>query len=222
MTDSHCHVPGAGVRNFVCLEPGERLVDSGGGRLFFGYHPWRVEAYNEAALRTALTEHPDAGVGEIGLDRLKERSISDRMRSVFRSQLMLAAEFKRPVVLHGAKCWGEVVKEFAPFAALVGACIFHGFSRSTGLVGDIAKLGGYISIGPAILNDHAVNYRKMASTLPEELLLVETDRTAENAADLPAVDSVAAELARVRGIANEDMVRILERNAERFLGAFRR
>ena len=124
MTDAHCHVScgDSSVR--------ELLI----GRDFFGVHPWdAVDGTSGttgtsetsrasvpdipvvpdisflASLRANLLDHPAAGVGEIGLDRLKSREISPRMREVFEAQLALALELRRPVVLHGAKCWGQVV-----------------------------------------------------------------------------------------------------------------
>ena len=113
MTDAHCHVTGGdpSVREFLI------------GRDFIGTHPWEADGLTPEDVRrkaedlrsrlSSSVSSPAAsllGVGEIGLDRLKEREISPRMRELFESQLQLAFDFNRPVVLHGAKCWGQVVK----------------------------------------------------------------------------------------------------------------
>ena len=156
------------------------------------------------------------GVGEIGLDRLKSREISPQMREVFEVQLKLAFEFNRPVVLHGAKCWGQVVKTIQTFQTSQ-TFLFHGFSRSDGLIPDIVALNGYISVGPAVLNDHAVNYRALVKKIPLERLLLETDRTPENAADCPSVRDVAAEVAKLRGLPLSELESLTDRNAENFL-----
>ena len=220
MTDAHCHVScgDAAVREFLV------------GRDFFGVHPWDAAdcaARSVAAeLRAALESNPEAGVGEIGLDRLRERAISSAMRDVFEAQLALAVELRRPVVLHGAKCWGQVVEAVKRALANGGmsgrpgpqpSFLFHGFSRSDGLIPDIVALNGYISVGPSILNDHAVNYRALARKIPPDRLLVETDRTEANAAECPSVRDVLAKLAEVRG---EDVAELASRtdaNADRFL-----
>ena len=99
--------------------------------------------------------------------------------------------------------------------------LFHGFSRSDGLIPDIVALNGYISVGPAILNDHAVNYRALVRKIPSDRLLVETDRTAENAAECPSVAAVAAKLAEIRGLSLEELERIIDENAEEFLACRR-
>ena len=219
MTDVHCHVTGGdpSVREFLI------------GRDFIGVHPWETRDEGRGnrerveELRNRLQEDSRIGVGEIGLDRLKDRTISQCMREVFEAQLKLAAEFHRPVVLHGAKCWGQVVgtiRRLFPVSSSLfplPSFLFHGFSRSDGLIPDIVALNGYISVGPAILNDHAVNYRKLVKKIPSDRLLLETDRTVENAAECPSVAAVAAKLAEIRGLSLSELESLTDHNAENFL-----
>ena len=220
MTDAHCHVS--------CGDPAirELLV----GRDFFGVHPWEAEGWRGDAgdlaawLRAKIGPDPGdsgarlPGVGEIGLDRLKTRDVSPRMREVFEVQLNVALEWSRPVVLHGAKCWGQVVKAIKDRDRRT-AFLFHGFSRSDGLLPAIAALNGYVSVGPAVLNDHAVNYRALVKKIPLDRLLVETDRTPENAADCPSVVDVAAKVASLRGLSADGLAAQTDRNADAFLQA---
>ena len=174
---------------------------------FFGAHPWFAEeGFDEGALDSALERHPRAGVGEIGLDRLRDRTISARQREVFVRQLGIAASRRRPVVLHGAKCWGEVVRECRKFAGAIPAFLFHGFSRSDGLLPEMFAMNGFVSVNASILNDHAVNYRAMVRGLPEDRVLVETDGKAEaSLAAIAAASGVPAE--------------VLDANAARFVEA---
>ena len=266
MTDAHCHVScgDSSVR--------ELLI----GRDFFGVHPWEaIDGTTEttrttetrcalvpdvpvvpdvpfptallAVLRAKLLANPKVGVGEIGLDRLKVRDISPRMREVFEAQLALAIELGRPVVLHGAKCWGQVVeavrrartgvtsrKGAVPTSLSTVDCrlstfLFHGFSRSDGLIPDIVALGGFISVGPSVLNDHAVNYHELVKKIPLDRLLVETDRTASASprvamSQAPSVSSsisisdVLAKTADILNISATELERITDENADRFLG----
>lgn len=236
MTDAHCHVS--------CGDHSVRelLV----GRDFFGVHPWetmgklKVGSWKlkvDEELRTLLIANPKAGVGEIGLDRLKCRDIPPLMREVFEAQLALAFELGRPVVLHGAKCWGQVVKaivnyelrimKYEPGDGKRPSFLFHGFSRSDGLIPDIVKLGGFISVGPAVLNDHAVNYRELVKKIPLDRLLVETDRpegTGETGASpaRPLIGDVLAKTAELRGISAAELERITDENSERFYPHLRR
>ena len=227
MTDAHCHVS--------CGDPSVRefLV----GRDFFGVHPWEtlekrgIEGPEVAGdLRFRLIANPKAGVGEIGLDRLKVRDIPPLMREVFEAQLALAFELRRPVVLHGAKCWGQVVAAVRALNSrqpltqtikqsnnqTLPPLLFHGFSRSDGLVPEIVKLNGFISVGPAVLNDHAVNYRELVKKIPLDRLLVETDRTSSS--DSPSISDVLSKTAELRGISAAELEKITDENADRFLG----
>ena len=174
MTDAHYHR--GGYATFLSVREREFC--------FRGVHPW--EAADASArrpyqddyvveLRAALEADVHVGVGEIGLDRLKSRVIDPAQRAAFTAQLEVAAEFRRPVVLHGAKCWGEVVAACRPYAGRIPAFLFHGFSRSGGLLPEIVALNGFVGVGAALLNDHAVNYRALVKEIPAERLLVETD-----------------------------------------------
>jgi TatD DNase family protein len=172
---------------------------------FCGIHPWNAENVDPAAeterLRLMLAADPSLGVGEIGLDRLKSKTVSSRQREMFAAQLTLAAEAGRSVVLHGAKCWGEVVRLLKPFAGRIPAFLFHGFSRSDGLLPDIVAVNGFVGVGRAVLNDHAVNYRELVKKIPHDRIVVETDcdvcTEEERASVLKAVTAKVAELASV-------------------------
>lgn len=189
---------------------------------FFGFHPWRVDELGDVPdfyeLESALERDSAAGVGEIGLDRLRSRTISDAQRSAFAAQLDLAARFARPAVLHGAKCWGEVVAACRPYKGHVPAFLFHGFSRSAGLLPDICALNGFVGVGAAVLNDHAVNYRDFVKSLPAEMLLVETD--ADPAApDAPDLAAIYAKVAELRGTDVDGLCDAVAANALRFVEA---
>jgi TatD DNase family protein len=210
MTDAHCHVgAGGGVRELLS------------GVDFIGHHPWEAASLPEGwfeRLAAELDARAGVGVGEIGLDRLRSKTIAPEMRDVFLRQLSLAAEKSRRVVLHGAKCWGEVVKACKPYSGAVPAFLFHGFSRSGGLIPEIVELGGYISVGPAVLNDHALNYRELVRRIPRERLLVETGRSEERAAETPPVAEVAAKVAELLGMDAGELEKLTDENARRFLG----
>ena len=105
-----------------------------------------------------------------------------------------------------------------PFAGEIPAFLFHGFSRSGGLLPGIEAVNGFVSVGKAVLNDHAVNYRELVRKIPADRLLAETDRTEENAAECPHVRDVLAKLAEIRGDDLSSLVALTDANADRFLG----
>ncbi len=193
---------------------------------FRGVHPWQVtESVGKADLRAILAADAQVGVGEIGLDRLKTKIVPDDQRTVFAEQLALAAEFGRPVVLHGAKCWGEVVKACLPYQGRIPAFLFHGFSRSVGLLPEIVALNGFVSLGPALLNNHAVNYHEMSRDFPLDRLLLETDKdwSVEPAEGEPSQEvlltQMAEKLTHLRNCSREELTVALDANAARFIEA---
>ena len=202
------------------------------GRDFFGVHPWETLGEFEVEslklkvgeeLRSKLIANPKAGVGEIGLDRLKVRDIPPLMREVFESQLALALELRRPVVLHGAKCWGQVVatiRKLTTHNSQLTNFLFHGFSRSDGLIPEIAELNGFISVGPAVLNDHAVNYRELVKKIPLDRLLVETDAVVgARVPTRPHIRDVLVKTADILNLSAAELEKTTDENADRFLGA---
>lgn len=219
MTDAHCHAAKPGITNFVC-EPFASRQNGGAGEgdaVFFGFHPWHLENFNATALKARLAANPAAGVGEIGLDRLRDKTICAAMREAFDAQLAIAAELRRPVVLHGAKCWGEVVRACRPYAGPGGipSFLFHGFSRSAGLIPEIKAMNGFVGVGPALLNDHAVNYRRMVGNLPGDMLLAESDACEPGAT--PGAEEVTGAIAGLRGWTVQETIALLDGNARRFL-----
>jgi len=220
VVDAHFHRNG--YETFLALDGREVR--------FFGFHPWQTGTWGNEEfsvkreeVRACLSMDPGVGVGEIGLDRLKTKAVPEAQRTAFGMQLGHAAEFGRPVVLHGAKCWGEVVKACAPYRGRIPAFLFHGFSRSAGLLPEIFALNGFVSVGAALLNDHAVNYREMAKALPLDRVLLESDR--DWSAPPPEGDETTQEglmadlvrkLAELRGVSAEEVAAAVAANAARF------
>ncbi len=217
MIDAHCHIARGESQHFIC-EPFVADAVQEGDIIFYGTHPWDYMNWDGGSrLRGVLQQNPLAGVGEIGLDRLRDKAIPEAMREAFIGQLRIAAEFHRPVVLHGAKCWGEVVKACGEYAGEIPAFLFHGFSRSGGLLPEIKRIGGYVSIGSAILNDHAVNYRRLVKEIPEEMLLIESDATETNKSELPHICEIMTKVAEIRGVATRDLNEVIAANAKKFI-----
>lgn len=219
MIDAHTHsLNGKASRSFVAasdIPSWSAVADAAlaGAVAFYGIHPWFADSWCErmgVELARALSADPSAGVGEIGLDRLRTKEIPEIQRLAFISQLRIAAGFGRPAVLHGAKCWGETVKAASQFKGRIPAFLFHGFSRSEGLLEEIYSIGGYVSVGPQILNDHAVNLRDMVSRLRLDRVLVETD-----GADIDILD-VARKVAELKGVPDSEFEGIVDSNAARF------
>jgi len=207
MTNAHFH---KGAETFLSYRGVELR--------FVGFHPWvagEVDCESAAReVREAAEADPCTGIGEVGLDRLKVKSVTPAQRVLFDAQLRVAADLRRPVVLHGARCWGEVLKAVRPFAGRIPAFLFHGFSRSGGLMPDIEAVNGFVSVGKAVLNDHAVNYRELVKGIPHGRLLIETDDDAASGSERDdLLASIFMKVAELTGVTEAEM----DANAFRFI-----
>ena len=121
----------------------------------------------------------------------------------------------------------ELLREHSDGLIALSACLagripsflFHGFSRSTGLLPEIFSMNGYVSIGPSLLNDHAVNYREMAAELPIERILTETDAEWDDpAAHEARIAEIVERLAALRKTDAETIAAAVAGNLARFTG----
>lgn len=146
----------------------------------FGLHPWSVADRTPNwmnALKEFFEATPAAAVGEIGLDKgSKGRQIdfTDQLE-VFRLQVQLAKELKRPASIHCVRAYGDlldVMKSIGPFPAGV---VLHSYLGSAELVPEFAKLGAYFSFSGFLMSLKESKAKKILKSVPHERILLETD-----------------------------------------------
>lgn len=144
-----------------------------------GFYPEKANEYDEKAegqLREMLVHEKVVGVGEIGLDYSYESVSKQRQKEVLLRQIMLANEFKKPVVLHGRDTYGDLfslLKENKNLINYKGT--FHCYTGSFELAKEIIKLGFYISVGGVSTFQNAVNVKEMIKKIDIENIILETD-----------------------------------------------
>lgn len=146
----------------------------------FGLHPWYITERTPNWLNTLkefLLSTPSAAVGEIGLDKGstgKQIDFSDQVE-VFRLQLQLAQELKKPVSVHCVQAFGElleILKSEGPFPSGV---IMHSYLGSAEMVPELAKLGAYFSFSGFLMSLKQSKAKKMLKSIPYDRILLETD-----------------------------------------------
>jgi len=201
----------------------------------FGVHPWY--AGNLATdwldrLEERLVQHPESPVGEIGIDGLRDEPPVEVQRQVLRAQLELAVRLRRPVELHGARAWGELLAILQPFAPRLPGFVAHAFSGSREVLREILARGGFVSFAGSVCNPASRRVREAAAAVPSDRLLLETDtpdllpRTAAPDPDAvipmplnhPAnLVHVAQAVAELRGAPVDEIAAITTANACRVL-----
>jgi TatD DNase family protein len=164
--------------------------------------------------------------GEIGLDFHYDNSPRDVQMEAFRRQLQLARAALLPVIIHTREAEAETIEILSSEwlgSGLPG--IMHCFSGTNELAHKAVELGMFISFSGIVTFKKADDLRSVATEVPMDRLLIETDcpylapvpyRGKRNE---PAyVVEVARCLAELRGVTLEEMGRI---TAENFAGLFK-
>ncbi|XP_021818742.1 uncharacterized protein LOC110760737 isoform X4 [Prunus avium] len=147
----------------------------------FGLHPCRYVAERTPnwlnTLKQFFEATPSAAVGEIGLDKGsqgKKVDFTDQV-NVFRQQLELAKELKRPASIHCVRAFGDllqIMKSLGPFPAGV---ILHSYLGSAEMVPEFANLGAYFSFSGFLMSMKVHKAKRMLKMVPSERILLETD-----------------------------------------------
>jgi TatD DNase family protein len=189
MFDSHCHLQDeriagrvgdviasadrAGVRRMLCCGSAEGdwadVARIGADypesvTCAYGVHPWYVGKIVDdwdKKLEGYLASDPSAAVGEIGLDNAVDVRNDEAQAKIFIRQLEIARRYSRPVSIHCRKAWGSLLSILKDAGGLPAGGAIHSYSGPPDLVGELEKLGCYISFSGSILSG-----RPQGSPLP--------------------------------------------------------
>lgn len=197
----------------------------------YGIHPLFVNQARKAdleALRVLLQETPAVAIGEIGLDHFVESRDEALQEYYFIEQLNIAREFDLPVLLHVRHAVDTVLKHLRRHPVRGG--IAHAYNGSRQQADEFIKLGFKLGFGGAMTFPRARRIRELATTLPQDALVLETDAPdilpAWKIAHPPSLphrnepgelSRIAAVLAQLRGCSYEEIVQITTLNAKSVL-----
>ena len=194
-----------------------------------GIHPICVpQAQPEdlALLRTrveaAMGDPNFVAIGEIGLDyfipMLCEPAMREKQEHFFREQLRIARDAGMPVLMHVRRSQDQVLKHVRQIRQVGG--IAHAFNGSFQQAQTYIDLGFKLGFGGAMTFTRALQIRRLATTLPLEAIVLETDapdispawvHPARNSPEqLPAI---GAALAQMRDLDVEEVARVTTQNA---------
>ena len=192
-----------------------------------GIHPDEVGSLNEesfARMKELFGRDKVVAVGEIGLDYYWDNESHDLQKQWFIRQLELSKELGLPVNIHSrdaAEDKFRIMKEHGK--GLKG--IIHCFSGSKELAAEYIKLGFHIGIGGVVTFKNGKKLKQVAETVPLTSIVLETDcpylapepyRGKRNHSGY--IRYVAEEIARLKDISFEEVVRQTEENARMIYG----
>jgi TatD DNase family protein len=142
----------------------------------FGLHPIHIHQHQDQhldLLEHYLTEHHPVALGEIGLDAWMADPDLARQESLLIAQLKLARKYDLPVILHCRRTQDRLLKFLRRYP--VNGGIVHAFNGSLQQAQIFIQLGFRLGFGGAMTFDGSQRIRHLASTLPLDALVLETD-----------------------------------------------
>lgn len=188
-----------------------------------GVHPSETAELNDdnfRLIREMLQEEKIVALGEIGLDYYWDEPDRDIQKIWFERQIYLAKEENKPIIYHSrdaAKDTLEIIKSTK--AADVGGVI-HCFSYGVEMAREYLNMGYYIGVGGVVTFKNAKKLKDVVEYAPLENILLETDcpylspepyRGKRN--DSTRLVYVVDEIARVKGVEPEKVIKVTRENA---------
>jgi TatD DNase family protein len=188
-----------------------------------GYHPCDLndltDDHYQKLYEWAKLEQVVA-IGEIGLDYYWDTTTPELQQAMFRKQIAIAKELDLPIVIHDRDAHGDILKLLQEEDAAKVGGIMHCFSGSWEMAQECMKMNFYISFGGPVTYRNGKRPQEVASKVPLERLLVETDSpylTPEphrGKRNQPAyVRHVAEKIAALRGLSLEELANQTSKNA---------
>ncbi|PLC48671.1 DNAase [Pollutimonas subterranea] len=155
-----------------------------GGRYALGIHPICVpDALGpdlvelESQIQQSLDDPRFVAIGEIGLDyfvpALKTPEMREKQETYYSAQLDLAQRYGLPVLLHVRRSQDILLKHLRRRPRIGG--IAHAFNGSFQQAEQFIELGFVLGFGGAMTFGRALQIRRLATQLPMDALVLETD-----------------------------------------------
>ena len=177
-----------------------------------------------------LAEHAKVvAIGETGLDyyRLNGRTVAEMewQRERFRVHIQAAQHTGLPLVIHTRTASKDTLDVLTSEGEGRVGGVFHCFTETLEVARAALDLGFYISFSGILTFKNAHDLREVASFVPLDRCLIETDSPYlapapfRGKTNTPALlPWVAKQVAELKGIAVEDIARITTLNFERLFG----
>jgi len=179
-----------------------------------GIHPMYVDhAVNDdiEVLHAYVKQNNPVAIGEIGLDYFVTKPKDnpehiERQIYFFTEQLKIAKHYNLPVLLHVRHAVDDILKYLRRYEVAGG--IAHAFNGSFQQAEQFIALGFKLGFGGAMTYSRALKIRELASKLPLESIVLETDapdippewvgaRGRNSPLELPGIAQVLADLRQV-------------------------
>jgi len=143
-----------------------------------GYHPHMSRDADPQKLKELgrlVSEPKIVAWGEIGLDFYRRYSPPKKQIELFEQQLEMAIQFDIPIIIHDREAHEEVVEILKKKNKGKYKGVIHCFSGNYALAVEFIDMGFYISIPGTVTYKNAFQVHEVASGIPLDRILLETD-----------------------------------------------
>lgn len=194
-----------------------------------GIHPNDTEAMvaddMDRLEEIAASHEKVVAIGETGLDYYRERASASVQKEVFKGHARLAKKLAKPLIVHDREAHSDALELLAGEIGGEVPVIMHCFSGDRTVLDECVRRGYYISFAGPVTFKKADRAREMASLVPADRLLCETDspflspEPYRGKPNVPArVVHVAQALADARGVPADEMAEALAANTAAAFG----
>ncbi|MDO9068670.1 MAG: TatD family hydrolase, partial [Deltaproteobacteria bacterium] len=186
-----------------------------------GVHPdYEDEEVPSVEKLAELADHPKViAIGETGLDYFRLKGDLEWQRERFRNHIRAARLCGKPLIIHTREAAADTLRIMEEEGAASVGGVMHCFTESMEVAERSIALGFYISFSGIVTFKNAIQVHEVAEKIPLDRVLVETDSPYlapapfRGKTNQPAyVKHVAAEVARLRGISEEELADATTRN----------
>lgn len=142
-----------------------------------GMHPHDAKKLTPDVLKTfrELLQHPKViALGEIGLDYYRNLSPPDVQKDAFQKQLDIAEEMEMPIIIHNRDAYMDILPILESRQGQIQG-VLHCFTGDIELMERSVEIGFHIGIGGIVTYPNAKEMQAVASKVPSDRLLIETD-----------------------------------------------
>lgn len=193
-----------------------------------GVHPCDRDRRNPSVAELVeLAKHPrNVAIGETGLDYFRTEGDLEWQRDRFRTHIQAAHKARKPLIIHTREARDDTIRILREENAQAIGGVMHCFTETWEMAEAAMEMGFLISFSGIVTFKNAGELRDIASRVPSDRLLIETD--SPYLAPVPYrgkpneprhVSRVAETIAELRGLSVDEVSKITSDNFHRLFPA---
>lgn len=193
-----------------------------------GVHPTETKDLTEEDMKwiqAASGDEKVRAIGEIGLDYYWDEPERELQKKWFVRQLKLAKEVRLPVIIHSRDAAQDTLELMKAHHSGSTGGVIHCLSYGTEIAREYLNMGYFLGVGGVVTYKNGRKLKEVVEYAPLSQIVLETDcpylspvpyRGKRNfSGNLPLV---AEEIANIKGITAEEVIRETTKNAARLYG----